>query len=172
MRLRRPNRRWRKVLYLLLGMAGAYLWLCFGLASRFLSPHREVAVDDQGLDTPSIPTQAGPTPSFVTPGLGKGKVLFVFAHGYGGNRDHWSDLLRRLHANGYDAIAPSMPGQDLSPDKTVGFGPEEARVLLAAVRWARPRYKEPPKVVLVGLSLGAGSLGSPLRWPRTRWTPW
>jgi pimeloyl-ACP methyl ester carboxylesterase len=50
-----------------------------------------------------------------------------------------------------------MPGQDLSPDKTVGFGPKEAQVLLDAARWAKGRYKEPPKVVVVGLSLGGGS---------------
>lgn len=157
MRSPQRKRRWLRVLYLLLGLAGAYLFMCYSLAGSYLSPSRAVAADRQGLEEEHLPSEAGPTPAFVTPGLGKGKVLFVFAHGYGGNRDHWTDLMRGLDAAGYDAIAPAMPGQDASPDKTVGFGGKEADVLLGAIRWAKTRYEEPPRVVVVGLSLGSGA---------------
>ncbi|HEY0866200.1 MAG TPA: alpha/beta fold hydrolase, partial [Fimbriimonas sp.] len=148
--LRSRNR--RLALYLLIG-AGMYLALCFVMAKGYLSPIRRIPVAMPPLEERS----ANGTPVWTTPRFGSGKVLFVMSHGLGGARDTWSDLMLGLHERGYDCVAPAMPGQDAHPDPTIGFGAKEARTIAQTVEWARTQYGEPPKVVLVGLSMGGAA---------------
>jgi pimeloyl-ACP methyl ester carboxylesterase len=65
--------------------------------------------------------------------------------------------MQSLHERGYDAIATAMPGQDASPDGTVGFGKKEAEVIADTARWARQQYKERPNTILMGLSMGGAA---------------
>jgi pimeloyl-ACP methyl ester carboxylesterase len=65
--------------------------------------------------------------------------------------------MEQLDARGLDAVSPAMPGQDASPEPSVGFGVREARAIVETVRWARSRYRTPPKVILVGLSMGGAA---------------
>ena len=139
---------------LLLGLLVAYLGFCARLAYAYLHPERETypAPDD------IRETFVGKTPVWATPGLADGKpsrVVFVLAHGYGGTRATWNGLLKDLRKAGIDAVAPAMPGQDASPDKTVGFGKKEARTILDCAAWARARGAK--KVVGLGISLGGGA---------------
>lgn len=134
-----------------------YLGICWLLARTYISPIRSTPVLPVGLEEIRVPSPAGEVPTWSTPDLGKGRALFVMAHGYGGDRATWGPLMVALHQRGFDALAPSMPGQDASPDPTVGFGAKEARLMVEVARWARGRYSKPPKVVMVGLSMGGAA---------------
>lgn len=137
-----------------------YVGACYGLARTYLSPPREVPPRAAGLDEVVISTHSGHTPCFLTPGLSSGhpsSVVFVMAHGYGGNRGGWELLMTDLRARGYDSIAPAMPGQDASPDKAVGFGIKEARVTVDTVHWVRTHSASKPKIVLLGVSMGGAA---------------
>ena len=133
----------------------AYLGFCTVAAYGYLHPQREV------YDAPGtvVETTVGTIPVWATPDLAKGKpsrVVLVLAHGYGGTRATWNGLLEDLRAAGVDAVAPAMPGQDASPDPTVGFGKKEARTILDCAAWARKRGAK--RVVGLGISLGGGAV--------------
>jgi pimeloyl-ACP methyl ester carboxylesterase len=59
-----------------------------------------------------------------------------------------------LRERGFDCLAMSMPGQDASPVKQVGFGIAEGHTIVDAVKWVRSRSKHAVKVVAVGVSMG------------------
>ena len=108
-----------------------------------------------------VPSVHGLVPTWASPRLAEGKggpVVFVMAYGYGGDREYWSDQMQALPRLGYECVAPSMPGQDASPDATVGFGVKEATMVLDTVKWVRSQYKKPPKIVLWGLSMGGAAV--------------
>jgi len=67
-------------------------------------------------------------------------------------------LCENLDKRGFECVAPSMPGQDASPDATVGFGMEEAQMVVDTVKWVRQQYKASPKIVLYGLSMGGAAV--------------
>jgi pimeloyl-ACP methyl ester carboxylesterase len=141
----------------------AYLGLCLLLANTYLHPMRIVPTTPRELRDVAVPTPAGPDPAWATPALAAGnphaKVVFVMSHGYGGTRETWSDLMLCLNRDGYEAIAPAMPGQDASPEPTVGFGKREAAVIVDTVKYVRDRYPagHPPKIVLLGVSMGGAA---------------
>ena len=138
----------------LLGLVVAYLGFCAFGAYGYLHPKREVHDPPAGIGNATI----GTTPVWVTPGLAAGRpsrVVLVLAHGYGGTRATWNGLLEDLRKAGVDAVAPAMPGQDASPDPTVGFGRKEARTILDCAAWARARGAR--RVVGLGVSLGGGA---------------
>ncbi len=146
------------MLIILGAVFGLYLGVCGLLAKTYLQPPRLVSALPPGLKEVSVPTRSGPTPSFATPHLADGhpsEVVFVLAHGYGGIRAGWAVLMRELSTRGYDSIAPSMPGQDASPDSTVGFGVKEGRVLVDTVSWVRSHGGR--RVVLLGVSMGGAA---------------
>jgi len=167
MRLTQPKQRWRRILIRCGAYLALYLGLCSYLAHAYLHPSRNSSMMTPNWVTEvSIPSNAGPVPSWASPRLaaGKGKpVVFVLAYGYGGNRENWTDQMRELPARGFECVAPSMPGQDASPDSTVGFGQKEAAMVLDTVKWVRKQYKTPPKIILYGLSMGGAAVGLPRR---------
>ena len=137
-----------------LGLLLAYFGFCAVAAYGYLHPKREV------YDAPEtvVDAKVGTTPVWATPDLVAGKpsrVVLVLAHGYGGTRATWNGLLKDLRKAGIDAVAPAMPGQDASPDPTVGFGKKEAQTILDCAAWARRQGAE--KVVGLGISLGGGA---------------
>ena len=140
---------------LLLGLLLAYGAFCAIAAYQYLHPAREVYDPPEGVENATV----GTTPVWATPNLIAGRpsrVVFVLAHGYGGCRATWNGLLRDLQKAGIDAVAPAMPGQDASPDPTVGFGAKEARTILDCAAWARVRGAK--RVVGLGVSLGGGAV--------------
>lgn len=146
--------RWvRNVVAALFTVLVLYLVACYSLARSYLSPPRTVPTLPVGL----IEDRMGAVPVWTTPHLGHGKVLFVMAHGLGGSRATWGDLMIELDRHGIDCVAPAMPGQDANPDPTVGFGAKEAKTIVETVRWAKGRYPNSPKVVLLGVSMGGAA---------------
>ena len=157
-----PKKRWRKPISVLITCLVAYLGVCAYLAFAFTHPWR-----DGNMMTPNwikevlIPSAKGPVPSWASPRLAAGKgngTVFVLIYGFGGNREYWSDAMQELPKRGFECVAPSMPGQDASPDDTVGFGPKEAKMVLDTVKWVRAQYKKPPKIILYGVSMGGAAV--------------
>ena len=162
MQLTQPKPRWRKVLTYLVIILVWYIGVCAYLAHVYLHPSR-----GKSMMTPiwikevMIPSAKGPVPSWASPRLAAGKgepIVFVMAHGYGGDRETWTDPMLELPKRGFECVAASMPGQDASPDSTVGFGVKEATMVLDTVKWVRAQYKKPPKIILYGLSMGGAAV--------------
>ena len=154
--------RWRKVIFYGIGSLVLYVFVCVFLARSYVHPMRNRSGNPpKWVKEVLIDSAAGPIPSWSTPNLalGHGKpIVFVLAHGYGGNRLGWSAMMGDLTELGYEAVAPSMPGQDDSPDPKVGFGVREAQCVLDTVHWVRSHYKSPPKIVLLGVSMGGAAV--------------
>ena len=155
----RRNRSVRRLIYLFIGLFGAYIYLCYLLAGTYLSPLRVTPVRPAELSEVEVPSRFGPTPSWCTPALTAGKaspVIFLLAHGYGGSRGSWAEPMLQLKRRGYDSLALSMPGQDASPVRRVGFGVTEAQVIADAVKWLR-EVQPHHKVVVLGVSMGGAA---------------
>jgi pimeloyl-ACP methyl ester carboxylesterase len=149
---------WRRLMIYAGGFLILYTLVCYQLARSYLSPLRHVPQAPSWVREVTIPTDAGACPAWATPTLGKGEIVFVLAHGYGGTREAWADLLQDLPKHGIDAVAPAMPGQDASPDKSVGFGSKESKVIADTVRWVRDQHPgDKPKIILMGVSMGGAA---------------
>src|SRR5471030_2753965 len=162
MRLSLPKKSRTKWGWVLVRILVLYGLMCAWLAHAYLHPSRpKTVLRPTSLKEVFIPSSKGTVPSWATPALaaGRGKpIVFVLAHGYGGDRSFWTSQMLDLKAKGFESVAPSMPGQDASPDETVGFGPSEAKVVLDTVKWVRGQYKMPPKIVLWGVSMGGAAV--------------
>lgn len=148
----------RFVLFLLLGISGAYLLACFGLAKLYVSPPRGLPPHPAEFSRIVLPDHE---PLWVSPGLSsdkaRGKALFVMVHGYRGNVGHFAELGRRLVDQGYEVILTELAGHGDSPDAHCGFGTRESDVVVEATRWGRAKFSKPPRVVLVGVSMGGAA---------------
>ncbi len=158
--MKRARRPWwhRPLLYGCL-LLGFYAALCFSLAGMYLSPRRTDPSRPAHLTAVLIPTDKLQTPAWATKGLANGKpsgTVFVFAHGYGGDRRQWTEVVGDLEKRGYDSVIPALPGQDQSPYPTVSFGLTEARILQQTFAWVR-RGGTRPKIVVVGVSMGGAA---------------
>lgn len=140
------------------GLLAAYLCVCYAFADRFVSPLRNVAKSPPaGIVAKTILLDGRQVPCWTNAGFDPKKgTVFVFAHGYGGNRAHWAEAMKALAKDGYSSVAPAMPGQDASPEDRVGFGVSEAKLVRAAAGWARARGAK--RVVGVGMSMGGASI--------------
>ncbi len=151
----------RRVITYIIGGLVLYAFVCVFLARSYVHPMRNRSgVPPKWVSEVFVNSSSGPVPSWATTRLasGHGKpVVFVLAHGYGGNRLAWGAMMADLSDLGFEAVAPSMPGQDDSPDSSVGFGVKEAQCVLDTVQWVRSHYKSPPKVVLLGVSMGGAA---------------
>ncbi|HWD41300.1 MAG TPA: alpha/beta fold hydrolase [Fimbriimonas sp.] len=147
------------MIYVLLGVLALYLGACYRLALAYIHPDRLTVTCPPTLTTVLMPSRYGPTPSWETHGLASGrpsKVVFVLVHGYGGSRESWSTVMTDLFSKGFDSVAPSMPGQDASPAKSVGFGISESHTIVDAVKWVRS-VAPASKVIVFGMSMGGGA---------------
>ncbi|MEZ0325364.1 MAG: alpha/beta hydrolase [Fimbriimonas sp.] len=158
--MKRPKRPWWHRVLLYGGFFfGFYLALCVYLAGWYLCPGRTQPMRPRELQEVQIPTGKLNTPAWSTRNLANdhpSKTVFVFAHGYGGDRGHWTRVVRDLEKKGYDSVIPALPGQDQSPYSRVGFGREEAKVLQQTFDWVR-RGNPKPKIIVVGVSMGGAA---------------
>jgi len=155
-----PKRRWLRLgSRLALGL-GVYLALCTYLGYQYVHPARVSPEKPSFAVDVSIPSPHGPIPAWSSPNIASKKgspVVFVLAYGYGGSRESWADLIAALPKRGYDCVVPCMPGQEASPETQVGFGYKEAKAILDTVKWVRGQYPKPPKIVLLGVSMGGAA---------------
>ncbi len=160
MQLNPPKKRWRKFGISLACWLVAYLLLCTYLAYKYVHPHREVSMTPNWVRDITIPGSHAQIPVWASPGLAlkHGKpVVFVLAYGYGGTRESWASVMADLTKHGFESVAPCMPGQEVSLEQTVGFGRYEARTILDTVKWVRGQYSAPPKIILLGVSMGGAA---------------
>ncbi|GEM_PF-669298 len=154
----RRKRRFRRLVYFVVGLFLAYIAVCWYLSGQYLSPPREAAGPLPDFDNDAmIETKGGPNPTWVSKNIDSAPVVFVMAYGNGGVRSSFSDLARDLIAHGYATVVPCMPGQDASPEPRIGFGVTESRTLLDTVRWVRSKRPDHPKVILYGVSMGGAA---------------
>ena len=160
MQLNRPKNRWRRLGIALAEWFVVYVLLCTYVAYKYVHPSRESSMTPNWVSEVTIPGSKADIPSWASPRLAakQGKpVVFVLAYGYGGTRESWADVMSLLPKNGFECVAPCMPGQEASKEKTVTFGYEEARTILDTVKWVRAQYKKPPKIILYGVSMGGAA---------------
>jgi pimeloyl-ACP methyl ester carboxylesterase len=132
--------------------------LCLGLAKLYVSPLRRPPPKLKLFVRTTLPDNE---PIWVSPGLASGKpkgnTLYVMVHGLGGSIGHWAGVGGLLVAKGYEVVLPELPAHGDSPDQYCEFGTKESDIIVEATRWARSRYAKPPRVVLVGVSLGGSA---------------
>lgn len=154
----RRKRRFKRLGYFLGGLALAYFALCWYLAGEYLSPPRIAGgITPSWVNDVNIETHGGANPTWVTKKFDTAPVVFVLAFGNGGIRGSFTELTHDLVAKGFAAVTPCMPGQDASPEKTIGFGRAEARTLEDTVAWVRSKRPDHPKIVLYGVSMGGAA---------------
>lgn len=131
------------------GLFLAYVFLCFRLANSVVSPPRII---------PTKPLWA--TETEVLPGIvawtskdyDKRKTAIIFSHGLGGNRSAFEFTAERFAKEGFGVILLPMPGQDVNPEPTIGFGTAESRLIKKVID------KLPNgKIALVGVSMGGAA---------------
>jgi alpha-beta hydrolase superfamily lysophospholipase len=158
MRSMQRKRRFKRLGYFLGVLVLAYLGVCWYLSSEYLSPPRgPSAMTPPFVNEVIIPTRGGSNPTWVTKNFDAAPVVVVLAFGNGGIRGSFTELTHDLVAQGFAAVTPCMPGQDASPEKTIGFGLAEARTLEDTVAWVRSNRADHPKVVLYGVSMGGAA---------------
>lgn len=147
----RPKRRWRKVLYFLIGLGCAYLVGCYYLAAKYVRP----AVTNDG------PPPAGFLPAVGinawTSDLSGKEAVYVLVHGYGGSQSGWRDAALALRDKGFGVVIPALPGHDTRTEETCGFAIKESQIVLESVDWIRKHSGENTKVILVGISMGGAA---------------
>lgn len=136
----------------------AYFALCWVLASQYLSPPRHhAAVIPQFMDDVVVKTRGGDNPTWVTKNFASATTVYVLAFGNGGIRGSFTSLALDLNKHGDAVVIPCMPGQDASPEPTIGFGNAEARTIEDTVAWVRASRPDRPKVILLGVSMGGAA---------------
>lgn len=148
MRWMQRKSRSRRLSLFLLGFFAAYLGLCFYVADSIVSPKRRPAFLPKQFVTwepaPGVPAWASPSVP-----QGKAKNLFIFSHGIKANRAFFASTAEELQKRGYDVVLLPMPGHDGSPEKTVGFGTSEAKLIKQTIDAVKADH-----IVLVGCSMG------------------
>jgi fermentation-respiration switch protein FrsA (DUF1100 family) len=144
--------------YFLGGTFLAYVALCWYLAGQYLSPPRNgSAMTPPFVDDVTIQTRGGANPTWVTKNFDSAPVVFILAFGNGGIRGSFTALTDDLMKKGFASVTPCMPGQDASPEKSIGFGLAESRALEDTVAWVRLKRQDHPKIVLLGVSMGGAA---------------
>lgn len=150
--------RWRRALTFVSVLGCGYLLLCYGLARLYVSPPRTKPPSLRMFKRTVLDDKE---PIWVSPGLlagkPKGHTLYVMVHGYGGGVGHWAEMGNKLIGKGYEVLLPELCAHGDSPDNCCGFGTKESQIIVDATRWARGQYATPPKVVLVGVSMGGSA---------------
>ncbi len=140
--------RLRRLSYFLLGFFAVYIGLCFYVADKIVSPKRHPAF----LPKQFVIWEPAPgVPAWASPAVPKGmaKNLFIFSHGIKANRAFFAKTAEELQKRGYDVVLLPMPGHDGSPEKTVGFGVSEAKLIRQTIDAVKADH-----IVLVGCSMG------------------
>ena len=94
-----------------------------------------------------IPAEYHPVPD--------AKGIAILAHGYGKNRYVLTPQAKLFHDLGYSTIMFDQRHFGISKAPNSTFSVKEAGDLLALVRWARDRFGEQTRIVVLGVSMGA-----------------
>jgi pimeloyl-ACP methyl ester carboxylesterase len=148
----RPKRRWRKVIYFLLGLALAYFAGCFYLASKYVRP----GVANDGPIPNGFHESSNPN-AWISNDLPKSKSVFVLVHGYGGNQFGWRDVAKLLIDKDHGVVIPALPGHDNRLGETSGFAEKESTEVARTVDWIRAQASPGARIVLVGVSMGGAA---------------
>ncbi|MBL8086749.1 MAG: alpha/beta fold hydrolase [Chthonomonas sp.] len=150
-------------MWVLLLVLSVYGGACCALAWFYVS-HRSPggAPEVAGVSSVSIPLPKYALPVFASDSLLQdrfdGSVVFVMVHGYGGSPRSWQALAREFVGNESVAVVlPWMAGHGENPCSRVGFGRPEAQEVIGTVKWVREKVGPRPRIVLVGVSLGAAA---------------
>lgn len=155
----RQSRFWAKVAYLAFGLFLAYLAGCYFLARAYIYPERRISKQPGFVADEQWTLASGRTvPVWTTyNGTTRSKTVFLLVHGYGGSRDTWTELSKRLSDMGYPCYVPAMPGHDSSPEAATSFGVGESELLTEIAGEIRKRHPD-CHLVGVGLSMGGSAL--------------
>lgn len=159
------KKRWRRVGIAFLLVVGLWLGMCFGLARMYIGHQSSTGkslTNVANLDSVEIPAATYSIPAFASKALIDdqfvGNTVFICVHGYGGSPAAWEPLVARMNTPEFGFVVPWMAGHGANPRPNVTFGAEESREVEACIRWVQSRTrKEQPKIVLVGVSLGAAT---------------
>lgn len=91
--------------------------------------------------------------SWVSPGLDSKRTTLVFCHGLKANRGFFVDTAIEMEKAGYGVVLLPMPGHDVSPEDTIGFGTRESVLIKKTLDSLKSQ-----KIVLVGCSLGGAAV--------------
>ncbi len=149
----RRKKAWSRVLIVFVCVAAGALLLSWAMAGMYLSPVRYRS----GLPLPNFQADSIPADGYAIPAWrgGSGREKFILVHGYGGNREYWSELAPRLAARG-EVIVLATRGQDESPARTVGFGLGESEEIDAAAKMLKESNQH-CRIHLVGVSQGGAA---------------
>lgn len=147
--------------YLLLAIPLVYGLAIYILAHCYVHPKVPTPPTPSGLVDDSVITHEGPIPIWTTQSMSERRpecdTVIVMVHGYRGDRSSWKDAAHDLVLKGYEVVIPELPGHGANPDRKCGFVSKEHQVVLQVVAWARSMYSAPPKVVLMGISMGGAA---------------
>lgn len=153
----------KKIAYVLGALVLVYTIAMWRFANGYLSPERTVAAAPPApLRERTFTLADVETPTWCTPGLAASKprsnVVFVLVHGYKADRSVWQKQMLDLHAAGYEAIAPALPGHDANPEIATGFGMKEADRIIELTKVLQNKSRAPLKFVGVGQSMGGATV--------------
>ena len=141
------------MVFILVGVGLAAFALAWILAGSYLSPVRfRSGSPILGFTESTIPFSGYEIPAWRG---GSGPDKFILVHGYGGNREYWSNLAPLLAKRG-EVIIIATQGQDTNPTPRVGFGLGEAHEIEAAARCIQ-QTQTVSRIHLVGVSQGGSA---------------
>jgi len=149
------------VIWIVLAAALLYVLGVFGLAYAYVHPRTPVQATPTGFADAILNLKSGPVPAWVTEGLASscpmsGMVL-ILVHGYRGDRSSWKEAATDLKQQPVELVIPALPGHDANPDPKCGFTFKERRIVAEMAAWVRSRYESPPRIVLMGISMGGAA---------------
>lgn len=133
----------------------------FGLAYVYVRPRGPVPACPPGFFDEVLQLESGAVPVWLTEGLARAEpksgTVLILVHGYRGDRSSWKEAALDLRNHGFEIAIPALPGHEANPDPVCGFTVKERRIVAELAAWARSRFAQPPRVVLVGISMGGAS---------------
>jgi alpha-beta hydrolase superfamily lysophospholipase len=114
--------------------------------------------EDVGLtfQTRRFPGEAGDLEAWVIPAE-RARGLVLLFHGYAGNKSELLEIASGFHDLGWGTVLTDFRGSGGSQGDRTSVGWNEARDVVATVRWAREALHEPAPV-LYGFSMGAAAV--------------
>lgn len=146
---------------LLAGLALLYVLAVVALAYIYVHPRVPVPATPPGLVCAGLDLECGKAPVWLTPGLAsanpQSNTVLIMVHGYRGDRSSWKEAAADLKHHDVELVIPALPGHGAHPDRKCGFAVKECRLVVDTVQWVRSLYKEKPRIVLMGISMGGAA---------------
>ncbi len=151
MQLKRLRRLFRSVTFIVVTVLVIHLAFCYYVAGTLISPKRHIPVKPREM---VLWEPVKGVPAWVSPAVAKGtaKNVFIFSHGIKADRSFFAVTAGEMMKRGYDAVVLPMPGHDENPEKTVGFGTSESKLIRETIAAVKADH-----IVLVGTSMGGAA---------------